>query len=98
MGPYQSEIRDSQIRDLLQKVKASNYGAYLRRTKLFKVRAFQDETVDFDFPVTALIGTNGGGKSTILGAAAIAHKSIRPALFFPKSFIGDETMSDWGIS
>ncbi|MDX2264431.1 MAG: hypothetical protein NW215_05620 [Hyphomicrobiales bacterium] len=53
--------------------------------------------MDFDFPVTALIGTNGGGKSTVLGAAAIAHKSIRPALFFPKSSIGDETMSEWSI-
>jgi predicted ATP-dependent endonuclease of OLD family len=98
MGPYQSEIRDSQVRDLLQKVNANNYGSYLRRMKLLKVRAFQNEGVDFDFPVTALIGTNGGGKSTILGAAAIAHKSIRPALFFPKSFIGDETMSEWGIT
>ncbi|MBR0945559.1 ATP-dependent endonuclease [Bradyrhizobium liaoningense] len=98
MGPYQSEIRDSQVRELLQKVKANNYGSYLRRMKLLKVRAFQNENVEFDFPVTALIGTNGGGKSTILGAAAIAHKSIRPALFFPKSFIGDETMSEWGIS
>jgi AAA15 family ATPase/GTPase len=98
MGPYQSEIRDSQIRDLVQKVKSNNYGSYLRRMKLIKARAFENETVGFDFPVTALIGTNGGGKSTILGAAAIAHKAIRPAIFFPKSFIGDETMSDWGIS
>ncbi len=97
MGPYQSEIRDSQIRDLLLKVKSNSYKSYLRRMNLIKVRAFQEETVDFEFPVTALIGTNGGGKSTVLGAAAIAHKSIRPALFFPKSFIGDETMSEWGI-
>jgi len=97
MAPYQSEIRDSEIRDLVQKVKSNKYGSYLRRVKLIKVRAFENQTVDLDFPVTALIGTNGGGKSTILGSAAIAHKSIRPALFFPKSFIGDETMSDWGI-
>jgi predicted ATPase len=97
VGPYQSEIRDSTVRDLIQKVKQQNYGIYLKRIKLNKVRAFSDESVDLDFPVTALIGTNGGGKSTVLGAAAIAHKSIRPALFFPKSFIGDETMSDWSI-
>ena len=95
--PYQSEIRDNTIRDLLLKVKQLKYGLYLKKVKLTKVRAFSNETVDFDFPVTALIGTNGGGKSTILGAAAIAHKSMRPALFFPKSFIGDETMSEWSI-
>jgi predicted ATP-dependent endonuclease of OLD family len=95
---YQSEIRDSTVRDLLTKVKQQNFGLYLRRIKLNKVRAFSGEVVDFDFPVTALIGTNGGGKSTILGAAAIAHKSIRPALFFPKSSLGDESMSHWAIS
>lgn len=94
---YQSEIRDSAIRRLVLKVKEQDYGQYLRKIRLNKVRAFQGEAVDFDFPVTALIGTNGGGKSTILGAAAIAHKSIRPALFFPKSSLGDESMANWSI-
>jgi hypothetical protein len=92
-----SEIRDSTIRKLLEKVKKQDYGAYLRRIRLNKVRAFDQQIVEFDFPVTALIGTNGGGKSTILGAAAIAHKQIRPALFFPKSSLGDQSMADWGI-
>jgi AAA15 family ATPase/GTPase len=94
---YQSEIRESTIRELLDKVKKQNVGAYLRRIKLNKVRAFADQAVEFDFPVTALIGTNGGGKSTVLGAAAIAHKAVRPGLFFPKSSIGDESMSNWSI-
>lgn len=95
--PYQSEIRDSTIRRLVLKVKEQDYGQYLRKIRLNKVRAFEGEAVDLDFPVTALIGTNGGGKSTILGAGAIAHKSIRPALFFPKSSIGDESMANWSI-
>lgn len=95
--PFQSEIRQSTVRDLLNKVKEQKFGTYLLRIRLTKVRAFTNEAVDFDFPVTALIGTNGGGKSTILGAAAIAHKSIRPGLFFPKSSIGDQSMSFWSI-
>ena len=94
---YQSEIRDSTIRELLDKIKKQNVGAYLKRISLNKVRAFENQVVDFEFPVTALIGTNGGGKSTVLGAAAIAHKSVRPGLFFPKSSIGDESMADWSI-
>jgi hypothetical protein len=97
MREFQSEIRESTIRRLLLKVREQNFGAYLRKIRLNKVRAFDEEAVDFDFPVTALIGTNGGGKSTVLGAAAIAHKSIRPALFFPKSSLGDESMSNWSI-
>lgn len=95
---FQSEIRDSTIRDLLQKVRQQKYGAYLRKVRLNKVRAFEDEAVDFEFPVTALIGTNGSGKSTILGAAAIAYKSVRPAQFFPKSSLGDASMSNWSIA
>lgn len=94
---YRSEIRDSIVRDLLEKVKEHKYGSYLRTVRLTKVRAFDGELVNFDFPVTALVGTNGGGKSTVLGAAAIANKLIRPALFFPKSSIGDDSMSNWSI-
>jgi AAA15 family ATPase/GTPase len=98
MTDYRSEIRDSEIRGLLAKVKRNDFGAYLRRIRLNRVRAFAGETVEFEFPVTALIGTNGGGKSTILGAAAIAYKPIRPALFFPKSSLGDQSMSNWSIA
>src|ERR1700730_12556711 len=94
---YQSEIRESQIRDLAAKVRDQAYGTYLRTIKLNAVRAFDSEIVSFEFPVTAIIGTNGGGKSTILGAAAIAYKTVRPALFFPKSSIGDDSMANWSI-
>jgi hypothetical protein len=94
---YQSEIRESQIRELTSKVREQDYGTYLRTIRLNTVRAFDSEVVNLDFPVTAIIGTNGGGKSTILGAAAIAYKAIRPALFFPKSSIGDDSMANWAI-
>ncbi|MEZ5764690.1 MAG: AAA family ATPase [Xanthobacteraceae bacterium] len=95
---YQSEIRDSVIRNLLAKVKDAKFGNYLRRMKLNKIRAFEGETVDFEFPVTALIAANGGGKSSILGAAALAYKNTRPAIFFPKSSLGDDSMANWGVS
>jgi len=94
---YVSEIRQSQITALLDKVRRQNYGKYLLNTRLDHVRAFRGPTVSFEFPVTALIGPNGGGKSTIMGAAACAYREIRPGLFFPKSAIGDDSMSDWSI-
>jgi hypothetical protein len=37
---YQSEIRESQIRELATKVREQRYGAYLKTIKLNKVRAF----------------------------------------------------------
>jgi ABC-type multidrug transport system ATPase subunit len=94
---YLSEIRPSEIAALLEKVKKGNYGKYLRSVRLAHVRAFNGPSVIFEFPVTALIGPNGGGKSTVLGAAACAYKDVKPGMFFPKSAIGDDTMADWGI-
>jgi energy-coupling factor transporter ATP-binding protein EcfA2 len=47
--------------------------------------------------VSAIIGPNGGGKTTILGAAGCAYKSVAPKRFFAKSGNYDETMQDWSI-
>lgn len=94
---YNSEIRESQLVALSDRVRRSNYATYLRSIRLNKVRGFNDAQVNFDFPVTALVGPNGGGKSTVLGAAGCAYKSIRPGIFFPKSSIGDNSMSEWSI-
>ncbi len=97
MDSYRSEIRESDVRRLEEKVAAGNYGTYLRRVTLRRVRGFSDRVVSFDFPVTALVGPNGGGKTTILGAAGLAYKSIAPGVFFAKSGRYDASMKDWVI-
>ncbi len=75
---YQSEIRESQIRKLLEKVSNQSYGKYLNKIYLTKVRGFENQVIKFDFPVTALIGPNGGGKTTILGAAGCIYREVKP--------------------
>jgi len=47
--------------------------------------------------VTAIVGPNGGGKTTIAGAAAILYKEIAPAQFFAKSGKYDASMLNWKI-
>ena len=94
MSGYRSEIRDSDIQYLEDKVNAGSYGSYLRRITLRRVRGFRDRVVSFDFPVTALVGPNGGGKSTILGAAGLIYKSIAPGTFFAKSGRYDANMTN----
>jgi len=93
----QSEIRESTIKDLTEKVSKRNYGKYLVRLKMVKLRGFLDTSVSFDFPVTALVGPNGGGKTTILGAAATAYDSVKPRQFFSKSGKFDESMLNWKV-
>jgi len=94
---FRSEIRESEINQLLEKVEKENYGKYLRKLKMTELRGFKNATISFDFPVTALIGTNGAGKTTILGAAALIYKEIKPRRFFAKSGKFDNSMQDWKI-
>lgn len=91
------DVRQSDIDSLEERVRRLSYGRYLPRLRMSNVRSFENQSVSFDFPVTAVIGTNGGGKSTVLGAAAIAYKSVKPGDFFPKSNIGDNSMANWRI-
>lgn len=92
-----SEIRDSTKTQLLEKVRKHNYGKYLLKVCIERIRGFIGEDIAFDFPVTALIGPNGSGKSAVLGAAGCAYKPIKPSTFFPKSAVGDESMSGWRV-
>jgi len=94
---FKSQIRSSQISSLKEKVERKNYGKYLYKIKLSHIRNFDDQEVTLDFPVTALIGPNGGGKTTILGAAACAYKEIKPRQFFVRSGNIDDGMSNWKI-
>jgi hypothetical protein len=95
--PFVSQVRPSRIVDLLEKVAKRNYGKYLLRIRMQKLRAFEETTVTFDSPVTALVGPNGGGKTTILGAAATAYEAVKPRQFFAKSGKFDESMLNWRV-
>jgi predicted ATPase len=92
--PFQSEIRPSQINELIEKVQNNNYGKFLKKVTI-TARSFQDKSIVFNFPVTAIVGINGGGKTTVLGAAACAYKTIKPSLFFTKSGRFDSSMQNW---
>ncbi len=97
MPDLPTQVRESDINALQEKVADSNYRKYLKRVLLKKLRGFEDREVSFEFPVTALVGPNGGGKTTILGAAAMLYKSVMPRRFFAKSGKYDESMKDWAI-
>ena len=94
-----SNIRPSDIDRLMSRVAKRKVGApYLFEIRLEKIRRYVDARIRFDFPVTALIGTNGGGKSTVLGAAGLPYRSVKPRTFFAKSGEYDPSMQDWALS
>src|SRR5690625_3425576 len=97
MDKYRGDIRESDIRSLSDRVTRGTYDKYLRRIRLAKVRGFTDREVSFDFPVTAVVGPNGGGKTTVLGAAGLIYKGVQPRRFFAKSGKYDASMQNWKI-
>src|ERR1044071_7007724 len=97
MTEFKSEIRDSDIASLEAKAAGGSYEHYLKRIVLKRVRGFRDRDVTLDFPVTALVGPNGGGKTTILGAAGLLYRDVAPSRFFAKSGTYDASMLDWAI-
>lgn len=78
IGELKSEIRESHINKLTEKVHKNKYQDYLKSMRLTKIRGFRDAEISFDFPVTALIGPNGAGKTTVLGAAGLLYKQVPP--------------------
>lgn len=92
-----SEIRDSEKSALLKRVTGRRYNQYLTGMKLVKLRSYDNVEIRFDFPVTALVGPNGGGKTTALGAAALINENIKPRQFFAKGGAYDTSMVDWKI-
>src|SRR5687767_5871880 len=87
---HRSEIRHSEIRALLDKVSRQNYDKYLASLRLEKLRMFSGANISFDFPVSALIGPNGGGKTTILGACGCVYSRLVQQKVFLISRFGDE--------
>lgn len=92
-----SEIRDSTISALSDRVHNRKYKKYLTGMRLVKLRGFSNVEIRFDFPVTALIGPNGAGKTTILGASGMIYDTVRPRRFFAKSGNYDGSMRGWKI-
>lgn len=53
------------------------------------IRGWTGQRVDFRFPIVALVGENGTGKSTILQAARSAYRSDAPPDLFASNFFPD---------
>ncbi|RYZ85277.1 MAG: ATP-binding cassette domain-containing protein [Proteobacteria bacterium] len=53
------------------------------------IRGWAGERIDFNFPLIAIVGENGSGKSTILQAAASIYKSTGPIDRFASDFFPD---------
>jgi energy-coupling factor transporter ATP-binding protein EcfA2 len=57
------------------------------------IRGWTGQRIDFQFPITALIGENGSGKSTVLQAAAATYRSAQRVCYASNFF--PDTPFEW---
>ena len=64
-----------------------NFPQFVESVKVDGLRGFTGETVYFKFPIVAIVGENGSGKSTILKAAACAYRNrAEDGNYYPSDF------------
>lgn len=82
------------IRDQFQ---GGQWPQFLDRVDIKGLRGWQGQSVQFKFPVTAIVGENGAGKSTVLKVAASAYDRTDETGYYPSDFFLDthwDTLSE----
>lgn len=59
---------------------------HLEWLEIKNIRGWAEQRIGFAFPIVAIVGENGSGKSTILQAAACAYRNEEGETFFPTEF------------
>lgn len=69
----------------------SAWPKWLEWVQITNIRGFSGQRIRFDFPIVAIVGENGSGKSTVLQSAACSYRnggagrSWFPTEFFPET-------------
>lgn len=67
---------DGEVRKLQNKWRTgASWPKRLEWIELIGIRGWMGQRVDFNFPIVAMVGENGSGKSTVLQAVAAAYRS-----------------------
>ncbi len=59
---------------------------WLEWLEIKRIRGWTEQRIPLDFPIVAIVGENGSGKSTILQAAACAYRNSDGVAWFPAEF------------
>ncbi|QIF00046.1 ATP-binding protein [Roseimicrobium sp. ORNL1] len=79
----------SEINKIRQQFLAAQWPQFLESVEIDGLRGWSKQAIQFQFPICAVIGENGTGKSTVLKAAASAYEqpekknTYYPSTFFP---------------
>ncbi len=76
-----------EIQKLTEQFSAGNWPRFIEKITISGLRSWNNKSIDFKFPVVAIVGENGAGKSTLLKAAACAYEGkSKQTTFYPSDF------------
>ena len=64
----------------------SGWPKFLEWIEIAGVRGWTGQKISFDFPITAIVGENGAGKTTVLQSAACVYKATSGRTWYPSEF------------
>jgi len=77
----------SEINAIRNQFQAGQWPQFLQMLKIDGLRGWTGQAVEFRFPVVAIVGENGSGKSTVLKVAACVYDNTdEQKRFFPATF------------
>jgi predicted ATPase len=80
-------VDDAEILRIRGQFQAGLWPQFLEKVGITGLRGWTGQSVQFNFPVVAVVGENGTGKSTLLKTAACAYEGIpKKGSFYPSSF------------
>lgn len=77
------------IEQIRKEYRGSEWPQFLSAVTIKGLRGWTGQRVPFDYPVTAVVGENGTGKSTVLRAAACAYDGRGRERYFPSGFFAE---------
>lgn len=83
-------MESQEINTIRTQFLAGQWPQFLEMVEISGLRGWSGQAVNFQFPVVAIVGENGTGKSTLLKAAAAAYQSkdIKKT-YYPSTFFVD---------
>ena len=80
---------------------SQNWPKFLNYIEINGIRGWTGQRVELKFPIVAIVGENGAGKSTILQSAACCYRDERQSqTYFPTEFFPEtawDTLTDVSI-
>lgn len=80
----------AEINSIRTQFQSGQWAQFLESVSINGLRGWTDQSVNFNFPVVAIVGENGTGKSTLLKTAACAYSNREESKrFYPSAFFVD---------